>query len=167
MHKSLFLASEFIAGNETISFAVIFCCTTRPMRYKQRRQPCRTINCHKPNCHHEMHKSHVKTTPLTGRRGPFGSCSSTGMKHRCLFQGRQGRDAPAWPPRHQDEGLGHPLASTHGGQSSNPKSCGWDTSQKLSRFIRPKGTSSTQTLWRAQPCSFVHVGMVPQQDRDL
>lgn len=122
MHKSLLPASEFIAGNEAISFAVIYRCTTRPMRYKQRRQPCRTINCHKPNCHHEMQKSHVKTAPLTGRRGPFGSCSSSGMKHRCLFQSRQGGDAWAWPPRHQDEGLGHLLALTHGGQSSNPKS---------------------------------------------
>lgn len=77
---------------------MIYCCTMTPMGYKQRRQPCRTINCRKPNCHHKMHKSHVKTTMLMGHRGPFGSCSSAGMRYSYLFQSRQGGDARPWIP---------------------------------------------------------------------
>lgn len=46
-----------MVGNKAISFAMIYCCTMRPTRYKQRRQPCRTINCHKPSCHHKTHKT--------------------------------------------------------------------------------------------------------------
>lgn len=68
---------------------MIYCCTVRPTRYKQRRQPCRTINCHKPSCHHKRHKSLVKTTLLMGHRGFYGSCASADMRYRGLFQSRR------------------------------------------------------------------------------
>lgn len=120
MQKSLLLASEFMAGNEVISSAVIYCCTTKPVRYKQRRQPCRTINCHKPNWHQEMLKNHMKTTPKMGHRGPFGSCSFAGRG--C----RQRGDVSPWPPpSHSRDGMGagipcgFSLAFIHSVQSSN------------------------------------------------
>lgn len=68
---------------------MICCCAARPTRYKQRRQPCRTINSHKPSCHHSMHKSLVKTTLLMGHRGFYGSCTSADMGYRGLFQSRR------------------------------------------------------------------------------
>lgn len=152
MQKSLLLASEFIAWNEVISSAVIYCCTTKPMRYKQRRQPCRTINCHKPNCHHEMHKNHVKATPKMGHRRLFGSCSSAGRGCR-----QRGDGSPWPPPSHSWDGGWktpwlpinfHPWCPEL--KPLKPKGF-----QRYSRFIRSKGTYSTQTLWMPRTHTFV------------
>lgn len=95
------------------------------MGYKQRREPCRTINCHKQNCHHGTPTSYVKTTLLMGHsggilaaalllaRGTGASCKAgkgetpgPGLHHHLQFlpSPYQGLGHPpgfSWHPEHQ------------------------------------------------------------------
>lgn len=106
---------------------MIYCCTIRPTRYKQRRQPCRTINCHKPSCHHKIHKSLVKTTLLMG--------------HRILWY------RP--PPK-----VGDTHSWTAPPPAALPISSPAEGLEYPSHEFCPLISQSTQTLWTAWPCIF-------------